>query len=271
MIRIKKFNFALIFLFAIIFYGFADADYFLANPQLSAPGSAFNYGGTGQLLPSFNSNICGAGQDFAIQVAPFGCSPSTARSDLLEEQNVPVFCQLMATKLNPLISVQSIDSISFTGNYPKEVAGIGFNPARAALSPTGQTFLNSPITNNIGYAVIVLKQQQNELSMPDFVSGNLTANIRYNIQNAFGVGSANYFVPELTDEEWNERYAQYGFMNGRGFVKADNVNADGATISLYLDKTNRLSILNLKKGEASGDVYLPGFYCAATLNVRLEN
>ncbi|MBI4116740.1 hypothetical protein HY449_03270 [Candidatus Pacearchaeota archaeon] len=266
----KIFNFAWIFLFVIIFAGFASADYFLSSPQITMPGSAFNYGGNLPLGPAFNSNSCGAGQDFIIQVAPFGCSPSVVRSDLLEEQNVPVFCQLMATKLNPLINVQSIDSISFTGNYPNEVAGIGFNPARAALSSAGQTFLNSPVTNNIGYAVIVLKQQQNESSMPEFVSGNLTANIRYNIQNAFGVGAANYFVPELTEEEWAQRYAQYGFMNGRGFVKADNVNADSATISLYLDKTNRLSTFNLRKGETSGDAYLPGFYCAASLNVRLE-
>src|SRR3989344_2555981 len=71
------------------------------NPSLSS-----GYGGYYQPFPSqtylqgqgidlyrnFDDEQCGLGQDFLIQQAPFGCSPSVVRSDLLEEQNVPVFC-----------------------------------------------------------------------------------------------------------------------------------------------------------------------------------
>src|SRR3989344_6192547 len=54
------------------------------------------------LYGSMAKDQCGAGNgtDFLVQIAPFGCPPSVVRSDLLEEQNVPVFCQLAATKLN---------------------------------------------------------------------------------------------------------------------------------------------------------------------------
>jgi hypothetical protein len=34
----------------------------------------------------FDDKQCGLGQDFLVQVAPFGCSPGVVRSDLLEEQ-----------------------------------------------------------------------------------------------------------------------------------------------------------------------------------------
>ena len=57
--------------------------------------------------------------------------------------------------------------------------------------------VNNPVLNNIGYAVIVLKQQKNESAMPDYVSGNLTARMRYNIKNAFGVGQAVFYLPEI--------------------------------------------------------------------------
>ena len=36
-------------------------------------------------------------------------------ADLLEENDVQVHCKLGATQINPLIEVETIDSISFTG------------------------------------------------------------------------------------------------------------------------------------------------------------
>ncbi len=108
-----------------------------------------NYGAFDSFVegPSFDRSYCEAGQDFILQIAPFGCTPAVVRSDLLEEQNVPVFCSIAATKINPLIDVEAIESISFSGQYPKEVSGVGFHPARAALGVQGD--LNSPVLNNI--------------------------------------------------------------------------------------------------------------------------
>jgi len=44
-----------------------------------------------------------------------------------------LFLSLSATKVNPLIDVEAIDSISFSGEYPLEVEGLAFHPAQAAL------------------------------------------------------------------------------------------------------------------------------------------
>ena len=59
--------------------------------------------------------------------------------------------------------------------------------------------------NNVGYVVIVLKKTKNESSMPEFVQGNLTARLRYDLQNAFGIGKATFYVPQLSNKEWEER------------------------------------------------------------------
>lgn len=249
-----------------------SADYFRSSPQLTTPGTnSFNYlGNQGVGFPEFNEKMCNAGNDFVVQIAPFGCTPAVVRSDLLEEQNVPVFCQLYATKINPLIDVKAIDFISFTGDYPQEISGIGFHPRRAAIS-SSQTLLNSPILENIGYAVIVLKQQPDESKMPDFVSGNLTANIRYDIENAFGVGQASYYIPELTNEEWPQRFTQYGFWNSRAYLRSQIIDGERATISIYLDENNKYTSFTLNKGQTSGDISLPGFYCQAGLKLRLDD
>lgn len=249
---------------------FVSAQFSKSSPQFTTPGSVGYLRGQGiDTFPSFNRDMCGKGQDFVLQIAPFGCSPAIVRSDLLEEQNVPVFCKISATKINPLIDVKAIESMSFKGQYPKEVSGVGFHPAKAAIR-SQKTLLNSPVLNNIGYAVIVLRQQKNESAMPDFVEGKLTANIRYDVKNAFGIGKANYYLPELNDEQWSQRFNQYGFWNGKGFLRAEGIDSGGAVVSIYSDENNKISTFNLKKGQTSSEIYLPGFYCQAGLKLRLD-
>jgi hypothetical protein len=233
----------------------------------------------GETAGQFDRTMCEAGQDFVLQIAPAGCTPAVVRSDLLEEQNVPIYCQIAATQINPLIDVKAIDWITFSGQTPSEVAGVSFFPNNAALG-TGRetTFGTYPVLDNIGYAVIVLKRQPNESAMPKYVTGNLTAKIRYNIQNAWGVGEAAYYLPLLTDEQFNERYNSYGFWDGRGFLKAENIELDKADISVYSGKTGytgnrqKLQTLSLKEGATSDKIYMTGFnYCLANMRIRLDD
>ena len=274
--KINKKIFLGMFFVLVVFLAvvISAATFSSSNPQFLSPGASSFSSLQSQNInafPVFNQNLCTAGQDFILQIAPFGCEPSVVRSDLLEEQNVPVFCQIVATNINPLIKVEAIESMRFTGSYSEDIAGVGFYPARAAIKSSRTTLLNSPVLGNIGYAVIVLRQNPNESSMPDFVEGNLTANIRYDIENAFGVGQAQYYLPLFDDNEWENKYLQYGFWNGKGFLRADVIDNNGAVISVYLDKGNRLSSFNLEKGQTSGQIFLPGFYCKVGLKLRLNS
>ena len=61
--------------------------------------------GFNNLQPGEFREVCRERTDFIIQVAPAGCSPTVVRSDLLAEQNVPVFCKLQAIQINPTIDV----------------------------------------------------------------------------------------------------------------------------------------------------------------------
>ena len=217
-----------------------------------------------------DDSMCEQGTDFLIQIAPFGCTPAIVRSDLLEEQNVPVFCQLGATQINPLIDIESIETMSFSGEYPAEVEGVAFHPARAALSVENK--LNSPFLNNIGYVVIVLKQQANASAMPDFVVGNLTARVRYDVKNAFGVGDVKFYLPELNDAEWEANKYRYSFWDGRGYLRAENIGADNAVISIYSDSGDKqIASVSLDKGEESKEIFFPGFECLASLKLKLNS
>lgn len=256
----KKY-FLLIAIFILFLISFVSAET-ITNQQISpyTPGTA-----------TFDPSICKSGQDFVVQVSPAGCTPAVVRSDLLEEQDIQVYCPLAATQLNPLINVKSISGISFpSGNYSKYVKSIGFYPAQAALG-LNSVQTNYPVLTNIGYAVINLKQMQNESLMPDSVTGTLTARLNYNAQNIFGVGNTVFYAPELSDSDWKSQYAQYGFWEGKGFLRASNIQGDSATIQIYDTNLNPTSTLNLKVGQTSNALSISGFdLCSATMQVKLD-
>ncbi len=233
--------------------------------------SAYSDSNTGlfQFFERDSQSICDEeGRDFLLQIAPFGCTPAVVRSDLLEEQNVPVFCQLAATQVNPLIDVEAISSVSFKGNYSKSIAGIGFYPAKAALSTKQK--LNSPALNNVGYLVVTLKKQSNESAMPEFVEGNLSAKIKYDIKNTLGIGRADFYLPVLSETEWDSKYPYYSFWDGKGYIRVNDVTNTEATISIYDNNLKKLTTTKLEKGEESGSMNFPGFDCFANFKLKLN-
>jgi hypothetical protein len=236
--------------------------------NISASSFTANLFSTSGISQNFSSAMCQEGQDLAIQIVPFGCTPSIVRTDLLEENNVPVYCQLGATQINPLINIEAIDSVSVSGQYSKEVSGVAFHPAKAALGV--DVNLDSPVLNNIGYVVINLKKQPNSSATPDYISGNLTAKIKYKINNAFGIGNALFYLQETTDSDWEIQKYKSGFWNGKGYLRVESIEKDNADISVY-SSTGKISTVNLKKGETSNSIYLPGFECKAGLKLKLES
>lgn len=222
------------------------------------------------ILSQMENDQCNATSDFIVGIPPGGCTPGVVRSDLLEEQNVPVFCQLYAVKVNPLIKVSSIKSISFKGDYPEGVRSVVFHPARAAVK-SYTTLLGDPTLNNIGYAVIILNRNKVEANMTKWIAGNLTATIKYEADEAYGTGAGDYYLPVVGDDEWQTNYVESSFWNGRGYLRASSIDAGSATIQLLTSKDKVVRTFNLKEGETSSLSYLPGYYCKAGLKVKLDS
>src|SRR5690606_34612667 len=114
---------------------------------------------------------------------------------------------------------------------PEEVAGVGFHPARAALR-TNDRLLGSPLVNNVGYVVVVLKRQPVEAELPDFVNVTLSAQLEYNADNSLGVGKAQFVLDEVNEIDWEREKYKNAFWNGRYFVKAEEIDSEFATISI---------------------------------------
>ncbi len=240
------------------------------NPQFSQPG--FYAGGISPKTywANFEKEDCRERQDVILQIPPGGCSPAVVRSDLLEEQNVPVFCKVASIQVNPLIDITKIRSIHFKGEYPPGISGISYYPARAAVRSSDK-LVGSPIIDNVGYLVVVLRRTPAEKDMPDWIEANVTAVIDYDAEGVFGVGKHDFFLTEMDDEQWEREYKDYGFWKGKGFIRAEAIDEDSARISIYRDANRREASVSLKKGETSRDIYLGGYYCAAGMNIKLES
>ncbi len=211
---------------------------------------------------------CKARQDIVLQVAPAGCSPMVVRSDLLAEQNVPVFCQIMGLQINPLIDVKSISNLRFKGTYPKEVAGIGFHPAMAAIRTRDQ-LSGSPLINNIGYVVVILKKTPNEKDLPKFVNATMTAQIEYTAGNALGIGRAQFLLTETSDLEWQDEKLKQSFWDGKYAVRLESADDNSAAISLYHNQ-NKITTIRVDKSKPAREIYLPGTYCQVALQVYYD-
>src|SRR3989344_4038159 len=234
------------------------------NPQFNPPGTGF--------ANSFNSGSgnCIQGQDLILQIAPGGCRPAVVRSDLLEEQNVPVFCKIMAIQANPLIDVTRIRNIRIKGEYPKGVSGISYYPARVAVGGKPM-FAESFFEGNLGYLVVVLSRQPNEREIPDIIQGNITAYVDYISEASFCLDDSRLYLSPVSESEWQSNYRDYGFWNGRGYIRVDKIEGDSAVGSLYRDVNTRHTTVTLRKDQISAPVFMPGYYCAAGMQLRLDD
>ncbi len=253
--------------------------------QASVPGyqyDPFSYYGSqnGQAVsqyyfPTLDPRACedGQGQDFIVEVLPGSCTPQVVRSDLLEEQPVTVFCRLTGIKVNPLIEVPQIKSINIApGSLPQGIRSVLFHPYRAALRGAGGyvDLVGSPTASELGYAVIVLDRISAEKDMPEVLDANLTARITYDVRTTYGITNDHLVLPEMTDEEWSNNYKQYGFWDGKGYVRAIDVREGSAQIGVYINPDKALNTFSIQSGKSSPQVYMPGFYCSSGMEVKLE-
>lgn len=206
---------------------------------------------------------CKGREDFILKVAPASCQPAVVRSDLLAEQNVPVFCQIDALKINPLLDVKEIRNIGFGNEHPKGVVAVGFHPARAALR-TRDRLLGDPLINNIGYAVIVLQKHPDERTLPDFVEVNLSAQLEYDAGNVLGIGRAEFILEEQADHVWSDASNRQSFWNGKYFVRLLRADDQGADIAIY-SGDRQIATTYVEKGKRSRELFIPESYCRAAL------
>ena len=248
-----------------------------------------NYGTNPTDMMPWTNEMCDNAEymDFIVNIPLDSCSPAVIRSDLLEEQNVPVFCRLTGVKVNPLINVPYIKDIQvIQQDKPQEVLGITYYPPNSALGYSNYQYpitgsqstgkekvLGVPTMSNLGYVLIMLKQQPNEALMPKNVKINMTLKIFYDVAKTYGLDENSFVLPILTENEWKLRYKEFSFWRGKGYLRLIELKDQTAKIAVYTNPTgNPIDYVTLKEGVqlTQKEILLPGFYCGAGVRLNLE-
>ncbi len=265
-----------LFIFILFFIGFASAQFYnsVNGVQYSNPSVNSIYGSSAStywsgLETAFDESNCAESTDIVLMIPPGGCEPMAVRSDLLAEKNVPVFCKLSSVRVNPLIKISAIKTVSFSGKMPSEVSGVSFYPARAGLR-SYNTLLGDPLYNNVGYVVIILKRNPNENNMSKYISGNLTARISFDAESAYGVGDAVLYLEGSDFSGADSQMGMATFWNGKGYLRLLDVDSTQARIGVYSQNGELIDEHILKEGETSPTVYFPGYYCKASFKLKLS-
>jgi hypothetical protein len=209
--------------------------------------------------------------DVQFFIPPLGCEPTVVRSDLLEEQDVPVFCKLVPLKINPGVNINRISSISVSQKSDSPyISGTGFHPANALIQAKS-TLVNTPSMDNIGYVVVVLKKQENEKAMPDSVNVTLSASMKYSAENTFGIGESEFYLPVLTKEEFENQKSDYGFYDGIGYLRVEEIDESSAVLSIYDSRDKRIFNQRLEKGATSKEFYLDTLYGGQGIKLTLKD
>lgn len=276
--KIKLFLWSMMLLLILVELSSAVDSTAIFNAQYSGFSGAYS----GLMNGPSISYAKGTSEDFydvAFMIPPLGCQPYVVRSDLLEEQNVPVFCQLVPLKLSLGLDISRIESIHITQkeNNPY-VAGVGFYPANAAVKSLG-TSINNPTLDNIGYVVVVLKRHDTEQTMPEMVNVTLAARIQFRAENAYGIGESEYYVPVLSQEDFENQYVDYSFFDGIGYLQVKDINEaeNSATVAVYStygksdSNLRQVFSAKLEEGKTSNDFYINNYFGGQGLRIMLKS
>ena len=74
----------------------------------------------------------------------------------------------------------------------------------------------------------------------------------------------------MNEEQWHRDYRKNGFWNGQAYIRANAIDQNTATISIYRDQNIVEQTLTLSPGQTSPVVQLGGNQCSGGMLIRLD-
>ena len=159
-----------------------------------------------------------------------------------------VSATLTGIKTNPLVDLQKIEiNVRQGEGSSKYVRNVYYKKP-----PKGYFSLD-----NLGYIAIRLKKIKED-DVPKRLDINMTADIRYKVQNGFGVNEQDLSLPVLSEEEFLQRRTEFSFYGGRGYIRLADIKGDTAYLIVYDGDLTKNSF-GVKQGDKpSSEKFLSG-------------
>ncbi|MBT4417218.1 hypothetical protein HOC80_03890 [archaeon] len=174
--------------------------------------------------------------------------PTILTSNLLADNDVRVYAFLSGltagTLVNTLTGYEDGTEPLYGGI---EVEKVKVKPADIQTKDAvrGEPKYVKPLEQDLdtlGYLVITLKQQENEIEMPDEVNLTFSAEIHFTeAQRLFTLAQTYLVLPEDEDvDEWEDKLqsegSRYTFFGGRGIIRAKEIMDNQVDLTIYSNK-----------------------------------
>ncbi|MBI4159330.1 transglycosylase SLT domain-containing protein [Candidatus Woesearchaeota archaeon] len=243
-------------------------------------------------IPIFTNTIEETGESILVNAGKL--EPSIVPTNILEEQDVPVYVFLKGATLgslafgedapeaNPFYGIPEIERVSISGiestnNLVSNVVHIKPKDRRYIVDESGRFF-------DMGYLILKLRKIKDEKELPQFndtalarvkddnlellktggptIDAKIDLDIRFNTDTSFGVfGAQDLRLAEQTNEkEWLDSANRVSFWGRNGYIRADRIRDDGVTLSVYDGRNRRIHGVTLaKNGDESSPIRLKEF------------
>jgi len=199
-----------------------------------------------------------------------GIEPITLTTDVIENQNAPVYVYLKGTTLGGLaFGAESPKSTPFYG-LPK-IRSVNIVPADAEtrkyfsgyqyVRPLKGQYVSKDGLIDFGYLIVILKRIPKESDVPDQITLAFDADVRFDLESGFGnFGSEDLVLTEQANEQsWKQDLKQNKkstFWGSTGLVRASRVDQNSVSLTIYNGLQQPISSLTLKEGETSSPITL---------------
>jgi len=241
-------------------------------------------------IPIYSSGEEETGESIIVNVDRI--EPTVVPTNILEEQNVPVYVYLKGAtlgslalgedslKLSPLFGIPEIEKVSITSkkstsNLVSNVIYVKPRDRHYVVDETGRFF-------DMGYLILQLRKINDERELTGFnntvfstdlngvevsaggglvIDAEISMDIRFDLESNFGgFGAQDLRLIENVDETmWKDSSEKDSFWARNGYVRVDRINDDSATVSVYDGRLRRLRTFTLNKGEESSPIRLQDF------------
>lgn len=194
--------------------------------------------------PEFDEQETGT----SIQVQVNSYEPQIIPSNVLEEDDAPVYAFLSGTTAGSILSEassatsgRSIAPTSEPFYSTPDITSVVIRPideTTAALIRGNPQYIRPREydMDNLGYLRIFLRQVGTEAELPDEITLNMEAEITFeNAERLFSLIQQDVVLPLDSDEQiWRSKpKSQYSFFAGKGAIRATGISSSDASLIVY--------------------------------------
>ncbi|MBI2106689.1 N-acetylmuramoyl-L-alanine amidase [Candidatus Woesearchaeota archaeon] len=243
-------------------------------------------------IPVFTNTIEETGESIIVNVGKL--EPTIVPTNILEEQNVPVYVYLKGATLGslafgedapenfpfygiPEIERVSISNVESTNNLVSRVVHVKPRDRRYVVEK-GERFFD------MGYLILELRKIKDEKELPQFndtalarikddnlellrtggptIDAKISMDIRFNTENSFGAFGAQdlRLTEQINEKEWIDGAEKTSFWRRNGYIRAYRIRDDGVSLSVYDGRNRRIHGATLNKnGDESSPIRLKEF------------